>query len=49
MMHLNRRSQYGRGKCSANVSGFWRESKKAETRKSFVFMEPAAGLEPATY
>ena len=49
MPDLRRRFENSCGKCSANVSDFWRESKKVETRKSFVFMEPAAGLEPAPY
>jgi hypothetical protein len=48
-MHFDRRSQYGIGKCSANVSDFRRKKGKIKIRKSFVFMEPAAGLEPATY
>jgi hypothetical protein len=39
----------GIGKCSANVGGFRREIGKMKGRKSFVFMEPAAGIEPATY
>ena len=37
------------GKCSVNVSAFRRESGEVESCKSFVFMEPARGLEPRTY
>jgi hypothetical protein len=40
---------YSIGKCSANVSVFGREGGKMKSRKSFVFMEPARGLEPRTY
>ena len=46
---VDRGPRYGIGKCSANVSVFGRESGKMKSRKSFVFMEPAPGLEPGTY